>query len=351
MSQNTQQYPQTGTELQSLPAAGDDTSLGQVDTLKIVACPICRAIYIPSAEARVRASATLLETAFLNVCHFCFRCQRPACPQCWNPVHHTCASCSEEANLPFRSPVPSLEGLVFLPLTTASTTPASTISFTCHRNGRFCTANQFSLAQPLRKNLPTVTCEPVTSDALPVLPPTYTVPAPVSTHISSYPTWLQETYSQKTNGQTVLPLTTAMPQSYTLQERPADLQMSSAHLANLDHTSPTNWPQIAAFTQQPTNPAPLRIPSALALQPPPPTLPTPITEQQYETTLHDDVDDEDISVAERVENVLIVITSIILLSVVLMIVLSICFAQVNAFLLGLLHIDIRTEIAYLLQLR
>ena len=133
MLKNTQQYPRTGTDLQSLPDAGEDDPLALVDTLKVVACPVCRAIYVPSGAVRPPG---LLETAFLAVCHFCFRCQRPACPQCWNPVHHVCASCSEEARLPFRGPVPSLEGLVFV---SSRSELANTISFLCKRNGRFYT--------------------------------------------------------------------------------------------------------------------------------------------------------------------------------------------------------------------
>ncbi len=338
MSQHTQQYPQAGTELQSLPIRDDDSSLGQVDTLKIVACPICRAIYVPSTELRSCDRATLLETAFLDICHFCFRCQRPACPQCWNPVHHTCASCSEEAKLPFRSPVPSLEGLVFLPLTTSSASTTCTISFTCQRNGRFCTVKPSSARTHTPESLLSVTPEPVTSDALLLLPSAPNAPAPIAAHTSHYPSWLQEAFNQNTSEQTLSPA----PER---QEKPVDESVISAYSSRLNQIGRADRFSADMVSEQPTRPP---MPSALALQ----SLPAPEIEEHQETLLHDEErDDEDISLAERVENILIVITSILLLAVVLMIVLSICFAQVNTFFLGLLHIDIRTEIAYLLQLR
>lgn len=69
------------------------------------------------------------------------------------------------------------------------------------------------------------------------------------------------------------------------------------------------------------------------------------------TAQQNEQDDEDIPLLERVENVLIVVTSVLLLIIILMIVLALCFADVNTFFFHLLHIDIRTEIAYLLQLR
>jgi hypothetical protein len=138
MSQNTQQSPQRGTDLQSLPAVSDVDPLAQVATLKIVACPICRAVYVPSNEeqAATPGSTRLLETAFLEVCHFCFRCQRPACPQCWNPVHHTCASCKDWS---FRRPP-----LFMTRGQTRSRLPASAMDGFTH-------LNRLQLAQSPRK--------------------------------------------------------------------------------------------------------------------------------------------------------------------------------------------------------
>jgi hypothetical protein len=354
MSQNTQQYPRMGTDLQSLPAAHGNDPLALVDTLKIVACSVCRAVYIPSCDQQDQCTAVLLETAFLDVCHACFRCQRPACPQCWNPIHHTCASCCEEAHLPFRGPVPSLEGLVFLPLTT-SPHPAQThnISFFCQRNGRFYSPES-APAEPASQEISVK--ERVTSDALPALQldPVDSAPAPVIN--SSYPVWLQEVLGRKTDEQPAPSLVNPeqlAPSLVNIRQPVRNVTTTSAPpevpLA-WSQTSQTYWPQMAPTGQpQAVPPEPPRLP--VMMQQPAPVLPAPTPESQSEATPQDQETNEEISLLERIENALIVLTSILLLAVVLMIVLSICFAQVNTFFLTLVHIDIRTEIAYLLQLR
>lgn len=334
MSQNMQQYPHLGTGLPFLPDVGGIDSLAQVETLKIVACSICRAVYVPSGTQTERYPGVLLETAFLDICHFCFRCQRPACPQCWNPVHHTCASCCEEAHLPFRGPVPALEGLVFLSFTSQT----NKISFICQRNGRFYT-QEYTSPDPVAPggsaSPHAPSNEPVTSDALPVL--NNVVPAPALSN--PYPTWLQEVLGQRTDDPSAL-----------AQMSPEPVVGTSSTIASLaeaslpwSQTDQTNWP-LEASSASPGLPT-------LAIQPFPPALPVPPANEGETTPCLNEETGEEISLFERVENALIVLTSVLLLAVVLMIVLSICFAQVNAFFLALIHIDIRTEIAYLLQLR
>lgn len=337
MSQNMQQYPHIGTGLPFLPDAGGFDSLAQVETLKIVACSICRAVYVPSGTQPERYPGVLLETAFLDICHFCFRCQRPACPQCWNPVHHTCASCCEAAHLPFRGPVPALEGLVFLSLTSQT----NKISFICQRNGRFYTPEPASpdpVAPGVFASPHAPSNEPVTSDGLPVLELNKVVPVPAPNN--PYPTWLQEVLGQRTDDPPAV-----------VQISPEPAVRTSSTIAPLDEaslpwsqTDQTNWPLEASSASH-------GLPT-LAIQPFPPALPVPTSETEGEAapSLGEETGEE-ISLFERVENALIVITSVLLLAVVLMIVLSICCAQVNAFFLALIHIDIRTEIAYLLQLR
>lgn len=334
MLENTQQYPRTGTDLQSLPAAGDDDPLAQVDTLKIVACPVCRAIYVPSGEQR---APDLLETAFLAVCHFCFRCQRPACPQCWNPIHHVCASCSEEARLPFRGPVPSLEGLVF---TSARSARANKVSFLCQRNGRFYTPEPAQPHLESRQAPASVSAaNPQGSPgALPVLPPDYALPAQVRT--DTYPTWLQEVFGQKVED-SAAPAVEIQPLEYPVQ------MYAQAEPTFWSPAQQPDWPTLVPIAPQQAAPVEALALSAPAGQPLSLAPPATVTDDQGEH----DAEDEEISLLERIENALIVITSVLLLSVILMIVLSISSAQVNAFILSILHIDIRTEIAYLLQLR
>ncbi len=76
-----------------------------------VACAICDATFTFSATAEgLQLSADTLETVFMSVCHFCFRCRRLACPECWDGLHRLCGACVREADLPFRTAAPSLRG-------------------------------------------------------------------------------------------------------------------------------------------------------------------------------------------------------------------------------------------------
>lgn len=91
---------------------------GSAQTLTTIICPICDAAYVP-ALAQVpflQTSPEMLESAFMSMCHFCFRCRRPACPQCWDGVHGVCGDCVGEAQLSFRSEAAPLDGLLFQPL-------------------------------------------------------------------------------------------------------------------------------------------------------------------------------------------------------------------------------------------
>ena len=85
---------------------------------RTVACMICHAIYTPSTNQPQLAHApqSVLESALLGMCHFCFRCRRPSCPFCWDAVHGICGSCVLETGLPFRSEVPPLSGTWLPPM-------------------------------------------------------------------------------------------------------------------------------------------------------------------------------------------------------------------------------------------
>jgi len=105
-------------------------------------CVICQAVYAPSPsyEYLLQAPPVALESAFMSMCHFCFRCRRPACPRCWDDVHGVCGTCSLETGLPFRSNAPPLMGA--LPqaptqkIPSTRTKPAVTPLF-CVQSGRF----------------------------------------------------------------------------------------------------------------------------------------------------------------------------------------------------------------------
>ena len=87
-----------------------------------VTCPICEAEYAPSPTRQdlLAAPEEVVEAAFMSLCHYCFRCRRPACPECWDAVHKVCGACVQEAQLPFRSESAPLKGTMFPPPAPAS---------------------------------------------------------------------------------------------------------------------------------------------------------------------------------------------------------------------------------------
>ncbi|HEU5227191.1 MAG TPA: hypothetical protein VFU49_05210 [Ktedonobacteraceae bacterium] len=106
-----------------------------------VICVVCEAVYTPSPsyEHLLQAPAVALESAFMGMCHFCFRCRRPACPACWDDVHGVCGACSLETSLPFRSVSPPLNGALLSPSRQAQAVRAKpdSLPLVCVRPGRF----------------------------------------------------------------------------------------------------------------------------------------------------------------------------------------------------------------------
>ena len=108
-----------------IKGTGTDPQQGQIQSqtgemstsTRTVACPICEASYAPSParEDLLDAPLEVLEAAFMSLCHYCFRCRRAACPQCWDAVHKVCGACVLEAQLPFRSESSPLQGTLFPP--------------------------------------------------------------------------------------------------------------------------------------------------------------------------------------------------------------------------------------------
>jgi hypothetical protein len=82
-----------------------------------IACTICQAVYAPSRlhAHLLQTPSIALESAFMSMCHFCYRCRRPSCPNCWDHIHSVCAQCIQETHLPFRSTTPPLEDIPSLP--------------------------------------------------------------------------------------------------------------------------------------------------------------------------------------------------------------------------------------------
>ena len=319
MSQNMPDSSMIRGDVQSLIQTENDP-LASVATLKIVACPICRAVYIPSSRQSTAtlASLTLLETAFLAVCHFCFRCQRPACPQCWNSTHQLCSCCCEEAHLSPRLSTPCFEGLIFSPQVASQ---AVSLSFACLHNGRFYAPEPAPGVESLESrvaNLPS-TAHPVSSATLPVFA------ADPELAPSTYPSWLQE----------VMGLPANEISAGQRQNTSAIHQVPSAPTVPFARADGSDW-----------------LPMAQTLSPMSP-LPDPRVEgQERAGVVQEEFQDEEaLSLFERIENVLIIAISALLLTIILMIVLALSSAAMNTFFFHLLHIDIRAEILYLLQLR
>jgi hypothetical protein len=122
-----------------------------------ITCTICDATFAPSPtyQSLIQISATTLETLFMRVCHFCFRCRRLACPECWDTLHGVCGACAQEVNLPFRAEAPHLKGAIFSPInqTGAPHPNLSSSALVCVHRGRF-QADPVLSSQSLPANLP-----------------------------------------------------------------------------------------------------------------------------------------------------------------------------------------------------
>src|SRR5437588_10820092 len=116
----------------------------------IITCTICGAGYASASAHQSLLQATVLEAAFMSMCHFCFRCRRPACPECWDTVHGVCGACVQEAHLPFRVEARPLNGVIFPPVHAVHTTRENMASppLLCKRPGRFRTAASHSPDPP-----------------------------------------------------------------------------------------------------------------------------------------------------------------------------------------------------------
>src|SRR5579859_2508460 len=116
------------------------TSYASADGGRCV-CSICQAGYVPSQSYTFlwQASPIALESALMSMCRFCFRCRRPACPECWDEVHGVCGACTEEAHLPFRRTPAPLDGTLLPPSHQPQVKRISSVPdpLICVRPGRF----------------------------------------------------------------------------------------------------------------------------------------------------------------------------------------------------------------------
>src|SRR5579884_1834346 len=141
------------TQLQHPEHTNHTTQNQGTEPVNPITCIICQASYTPSNlyQHFLQVSPIVLESAYMSMCHYCFRCRRPACPECWDPIHRICAACVQDANLPFRTQVEPLDGILLLPISPISpseTTHDNTASslFICIKHGKFHTLTPPSTA-------------------------------------------------------------------------------------------------------------------------------------------------------------------------------------------------------------
>lgn len=267
-------------------------------TISPITCVICEAMYTPSHPYKhfLQGSPVVLESAFMSMCHFCFRCRRPACPECWDAVHGICGACVQDANLHFRTQVEPLDGVLLLPVPLrSSTTQAETSQensasslFICVKHGKFHLSG-----------------------------------AP-SNGISNIQTI--ETAIIESNGKPSERLPNIAQEPPTSSEMQANPRIA----VSLGNSLGTGF-----STALEAAPAPdLEVASTIEATP----------TQEAVPVKHGG------SVVKKVELVLTVIVALVLLAIAVVIGLAEYFPAVNAFIFHLLHVDIRTEIAYLLYL-
>lgn len=115
----------------------------------VITCPTCDAAFTLSPAAQsLQLSTDTLETVFMSVCHFCFRCRRPACPECWDGVHGLCGACVQEANLPFRVEAAPLDGAHVQRTDSVPHVNSSSSVLLCVRHGHLQSAAATSSARP-----------------------------------------------------------------------------------------------------------------------------------------------------------------------------------------------------------
>ena len=274
-----------------------------------ITCSICQAVYTPAQiyAYLLQAPRVALESAFMSMCHFCFRCRRPACPSCWDYVHGVCGVCALEARLPFRSPGTPLRGVLFPSIrqTQLRHKRAPQTRLTCIQPGKFQNAAPLDSAETML--IETATPEHVSPQALATASDTKTTRQP-----------------KRISPSTAQPITP--PTRVNIDEivtKPEPRNTTDEIVTRPEPRNTTNIDEVA------TKPEP-----------------------------HHAVDIDEIvtkpgprnSIGRRIERVIISILLILLLFIGALIVLAVLFQNANTIILKITHIDIRVEVAYILQL-
>ncbi len=311
-------------EPESAPARSASTRNGSS-----IACSICQAVYAPAQvyEYLLQAPRVALESAFMSMCHFCFRCRRPACPSCWDYVHGVCGSCALEANLPFRLPSTPLQGVLFPPVRQAQLKHKRAVQtrLICVRPGKFQNGTSIDSAETLLIN--TVATEDI----------------PHQKKMSGA-TLDTKPSEQSSSKEIPLPATRSIAQSAQVNIDEIVTRPETYKNVDIDKitTKPESRNNAISIDEIATRPEPFRTFSETATKPEPRN---GITINKFVTRAG-----RRRSISRQIERAIVSILLALLLFVVVLIVLAEISQGANTITLQITHINIRVEIAYILQL-
>lgn len=262
----------------ALPA----TQPASAEVCEVISCVICSAAYAPAPSHGHlwQAPPLTVESAFMSMCRFCFRCRRPACPMCWDEVNGVCGSCVQEAQLPFRAESPTMVGVLFPPVRKAQVVREQTgpEPLVCVQAGRFQTSP-----------LPSVPVAPIA----PIAPITHVATDPVKAVVVERATKQAREEKAKQAVEVISP-------SPGVKKRSSRRAKGNVKVAakEKEEVPVAGW----------------------------------------------------VRVARVIERVLTVIVLIALLAIAVLVIVALVSLDANLFIARVLNIDIRAEIAYLLQI-
>ena len=318
-----------------------------------ITCSICQATYAPKQEFEylLHAPPMALESAFMSMCHFCFRCRRPACPSCWDYVHGVCGSCTLEARLPFRSRVDPLHGVSSPPVRQIQFKRKRSARLICIRSGRF----QNTISTDSTKTVRIKTTMPQNSSPLAQVADT-TSDSSRQLRIADPKTKITHTRSplppvtHTTTNQTIPPPTTVINiDEIDTQPKPKPKSRPRTHIAidkieTRPHPTSRPHPRPISIDEINTQPAPRNHATTNKndAQPRPRNSMSPGT-INIRPKRHNNL-------ARQIKHIITSLLALLLLLIILLIVFAEASQDANTFILHAIHVDIRVEIAYILQL-
>lgn len=339
------------------------TRSGPLRNGSTVTCGICQAVYAPVKvyEYLLQAPRVALESAFMSMCHFCFRCRRPACPSCWDYVHGVCGACALEARLPFRSPSTPLQGVIFPAIRQPGYKRVAQARLTCIHPGKFHTL------------APIDSVETTLTDAIATEHTSHQIKMPGATPATT--TQERTTIEQPGKQSPSTPLPAAPSTSVDIDEivtqperrRRPDIDKITAkpkrpHRVDIDQIvtrperhrrpdidqiatkpEPLNYTDDAEIVAQPVGHRRAHIDEIATKPGPHKNISTDelVTGSEHRSSR---------SIGRRIERVIISILLTLLVFIVVIVILACMFQNINTAILRITSLDIRVEVAYILLL-